>query len=93
MTDLKINLNSRRSRYEAAQSIAIDWAEVLDSITYQTVLSCAMSTGTPIDFFIMPMLSVAGSLMNQSEVLCHSKTNWKEPAILWTIVTSPAGIY
>lgn len=90
---LKLDVESKRARYFAAQNICIDWSDVLDATTFSCLQNCALSTGTPIDFYFMPLLSVAASQMNDAVMIANKTTNWREPSILWTIVSALAGKY
>lgn len=75
----------------AAFSIDVDWENILDTKIYATLQGLTLSAGTPIDFFLFPLLSITASLMNGATVLVNKKTGWKEPSIIWTVISAPAG--
>lgn len=82
---------TRRARWQATQNIDISWNDILDEVTLKCLQSCSLSTGTPIDFFTMPLLSTAASFMNEASVLVNEKIGWREPSIIWSVVSAPAG--
>jgi hypothetical protein len=91
MSSYKLDTDVKRARWLAAQDIEVHWEEILDPETHECLLNCALSTGTPIDFFVMPLLTTAASLMNDACMVANKKTEWREPSIIWTIISAPAG--
>lgn len=91
MNSSKLEIDIKRRRWQAAQSIKTDWETILNKETFESLLNCSLSKGTPIDFFVMPLLSTSASLMNDAYILANKKTGWTEPSIIWTVVSAPAG--
>jgi hypothetical protein len=86
-----MDIDTRRARWARTQQIEINWAEVYDTHTFKGLENCALSTGTPIDFYSMPLLSTAASFMNGATVLANPKTGWKEPSIIWSVISATPG--
>lgn len=82
----------RHSRWQQTQTIEVCWRSILDEKTYQGIQNCSLSTGTPIDFYAMPLLSTAASFMNEASMLVNETTGWTEPSIIWSVVSAPAGL-
>lgn len=91
MNTSRIDTDVRRSRWNATQNIEIIWTDILEQKTYDCLFNLALSTGTPIDFFVMPLLTTTASVMNGATVLANKQTQWREPSILWSVVSAPAG--
>ena len=85
--------DTRKRRWQATQNIDINWTEVFDAETFAGIHSCSLSTGAPIAFYAMPLLSTSASLMSEATVLMHEGTGWREPSIIWSVVSTPAGKY
>ena len=85
--------DTRKRRWQATQNIDINWTEVFDAETFAGIHSCSLSTGAPIAFYAMPLLSTSASLMSEATVLVHEGTGWREPSIIWSVVSAPAGKY
>lgn len=81
----------RRRRWKETQKIDLNWQEVLEDNLHAALLSHSLSTGTPIDFHVMPLLTTAASFMNEATVLANEETGWREPSIIWSVVSAPAG--
>jgi hypothetical protein len=90
-TTRNVDLSARRARYNKAQTIEIDWERVLNKDLYGKLYDCTISSGTPMDFWLMPLLSTASFFMNHSKVLVNPKTGWREPNLIWSVVSAAAG--
>lgn len=88
-----MDCDTRRNRWKQTQAIDVDWKSILDSETYKGIQNCSLSTGTPFDFYAMPLLSTASSLMNEATVIANQVTGWREPSIIWSVISAPAGMY
>lgn len=91
MNCTRLDTESRKLRWQATQKIEVSWIDILDKATHDCLLNLSLSTGTPVDFFVMPLLSTTASMMNGATVVANKLTKWREPSILWSVVSAPAG--
>ena len=87
--------SKEKHRISEAQSARFDWTNLSGSSKglgglHRVVEAHAQAVGSPKEFFLMPLLTVAASFMGISAVV-QINLEWSEPAIIWTVVAARKG--
>ncbi|XP_070536066.1 uncharacterized protein [Ptychodera flava] len=79
-----------KQQIEAAQRVSLDIQQVAGESVFTTVEALANAVGCPKEFIFFPLLSVCASMMGNNAVI-RINAEWKEPAILWTMIAAKRG--
>ena len=77
-------------RMRAAQEIEFDLKSVCGDKVFHTVDAHSRAIGAPHPFIFFPLLTVIASCLGVKAVM-EVNEEWKEPAILWTVVAARKG--